>query len=90
MTHWTFPPPNPHTAGTDFVWMKVDQGHIPAFYLSFCTSQKLVLCVCDLFRLPVENPLYEEVKQDHPDHIPVLLARLQALDTEKVCLCFCV
>ena len=54
----------------------------------------MFLCVRNSLRLPVENPLFEEAKQEHPDHIPVLLARLQALDTEKVCvfvrLCLCV
>ncbi|KAK7483877.1 hypothetical protein BaRGS_00024894 [Batillaria attramentaria] len=33
--------------------------------------------------LPVDNPLFEELCQQHPDHIPVLIARIQALDSDK-------
>lgn len=36
-----------------------------------------------LSKLPLDHSLYEELKQQHPDHIPVILARLQALDSDK-------
>ncbi|KAL8612352.1 hypothetical protein ACOMHN_020171 [Nucella lapillus] len=34
-------------------------------------------------KLPAENGLYEQVKQEYPGHIPVLLARLQLLDNAE-------
>lgn len=34
-------------------------------------------------KLDLSNTLYEDLKEDFPDHIPVYLARLQALDADK-------
>ncbi|XP_052216044.1 tripeptidyl-peptidase 2-like isoform X2 [Dreissena polymorpha] len=36
-----------------------------------------------LSKLDVEDPLYGELLKEYPDHIPVYLARLNALDQEK-------
>lgn len=36
------------------------------------------------FRLEPDHPLFDEVRQDFPDHLPLFMARLQALDSSKV------
>lgn len=35
-------------------------------------------------RLDLDHPLYEELKTEFPDHLPLYIARLNALDAEKV------
>ena len=37
-----------------------------------------------LFRLELDHSLYEELRQDHDDHIPLHIARLNQLDSDKV------
>lgn len=36
-------------------------------------------------RLELDNPLYDELRKTYPDHLPLYMSRLQALDTSKVC-----
>ena len=43
----------------------------------------VVLCVC-VFRLDDGKRLYEELKKDFNNHLPLHVARLHSLDTEEV------
>lgn len=50
----------------------LNQTNLPMFELTF---------VC---RLELNHPLYEELKANFEDHIPLYIARLQALEADKV------
>ncbi|XP_063430494.1 tripeptidyl-peptidase 2-like [Mytilus trossulus] len=36
-----------------------------------------------LSKLELDNPLYDELRKTYPDHLPLYMSRLQALDTSK-------
>jgi hypothetical protein len=55
------------------------------FKLNFLNEwKKLFIVYICFFRLEISHPLFEELRSEYEDHLPLYIARLQALDSEKV------